>query len=93
MERDEFPVRQVAGSAALAPPLRAGDASRKSGCDGEVRRQFNVCFRARIVGGELTVSDESTELRFVDPAELASLPMHHTQRLRLRRYLENSPTP
>lgn len=61
--------------------------------DGEVRRQFNICFRARIMGGELAVSDESTEVRFVDPAELARLPMHHTQRLRLRHFLENSPTP
>jgi hypothetical protein len=40
-----------------------------------------------MVGGEPTVSDESTEVLFVDPAELASLPMHHTQRLRLRHYL------
>src|SRR5918996_5385357 len=36
--------------------------------DGEVRRQFNVCFRARVVGGFLAMSDESTELRFVAPA-------------------------
>lgn len=61
--------------------------------DGEVRRQFNVCFRARIVGGALAVSDESTEVRFVDPAEIAALPMHHTQRLRLQHFLENRPTP
>ncbi|MGW1118234.1 NUDIX hydrolase [Streptomyces tanashiensis] len=61
--------------------------------DGEVRRQFNVCFRARIVGGELSISDESTELRFVDPEELDALPMHHTQRLRLSHYLENRDQP
>ncbi|GAA2392046.1 NUDIX domain-containing protein [Streptomyces coeruleofuscus] len=61
--------------------------------DGEVRRQFNICFRARIVGGELTISDESTEARFVDPSELDALPMHHTQRLRLRHFLDNRPTP
>ncbi|WP_086561405.1 NUDIX hydrolase [Streptomyces africanus] len=61
--------------------------------DGEVRRQFNICFRARIVGGELTISDESTEARFVDPSELDALPMHHTQRLRLRHFLENRPAP
>ncbi|MFD4947466.1 NUDIX domain-containing protein [Streptomyces sp. NPDC058239] len=56
--------------------------------DGEVRRQFNVCFTARITGGAPAISDESTELRFVKPAELDSLPMHHTQRLRLRHFLE-----
>ncbi|MFD0074498.1 NUDIX domain-containing protein [Streptomyces sp. NPDC127166] len=61
--------------------------------DGEVRRQFNVCFRARVVGGSLAISDESTELRFVDPSELAALPMHHTQRLRLAHFLEDRPTP
>lgn len=61
--------------------------------DGEVRRQFNVCFTARITGGELAISDESTELRFVDPRELDSLPMHHTQRLRLRHFLEHRPDP
>ncbi|WP_439948172.1 NUDIX hydrolase [Streptomyces sp. BBFR109] len=61
--------------------------------DGEVRRQFNVCFTARITGGELAISDESTELRFVDPRQLDSLPMHHTQRLRLRHFLEHRPEP
>ncbi|MFF4643886.1 NUDIX domain-containing protein [Streptomyces sp. NPDC001389] len=61
--------------------------------DGEVRRQFNVCFRARLVGGTLTVSDESLELRWVDPGALGSLDMHHTQRLRLTHFLEDRETP
>jgi 8-oxo-dGTP pyrophosphatase MutT (NUDIX family) len=61
--------------------------------DGEVRRQFNVCFTARIVGGALAISEESTELRFVAPADLDELPMHHTQRLRLRHFLEDRATP
>ncbi|QNP75884.1 NUDIX domain-containing protein [Streptomyces roseirectus] len=61
--------------------------------DGEVRRQFNVCFTARVVGGRLAISDESTELRFVPPEELAELPMHHTQRLRLRHFLERREWP
>ena len=61
--------------------------------DGEVRRQFNICFTARIVGGRLAMSDESTDLRFVAPEELSALPMHHTQRLRLDRFLEHSATP
>jgi 8-oxo-dGTP pyrophosphatase MutT (NUDIX family) len=56
--------------------------------DGEVRRQFNVCFTARVVGGRLEISHESTELRFVPVDELANLPMHHTQQLRLRHFLE-----
>ncbi|WP_346176201.1 NUDIX domain-containing protein [Streptomyces cuspidosporus] len=61
--------------------------------DGEVRRQFNVCFTARVVGGQLAISEESTELRFVPPEELADLPMHHTQRLRLRHFLERREQP
>lgn len=61
--------------------------------DGEVRRQFNVCFTARVVGGELAISDESTELRFVSPADLDALPMHHTQHLRLRHFLERRSAP
>ncbi|MFE0789155.1 NUDIX hydrolase [Streptomyces mutabilis] len=61
--------------------------------DGEVRRQFNVCFRARIVGGSLTVSDESSEVRFVAPSEIDALSMHHTQRLRLQHALEDRSAP
>ncbi|MFC5720569.1 NUDIX domain-containing protein [Streptomyces gamaensis] len=61
--------------------------------DGEVRRQFNVCFTARMTGGTLAVSEESSEVRFVEPELLDSLPMHHTQRLRVRHSLERRGTP
>ncbi|MGW2332155.1 NUDIX domain-containing protein [Streptomyces sp. NPDC001700] len=61
--------------------------------DGEVRRQFNVCFTARVTGGLLAISDESTELRFVPPEELADLPMHHTQRLRIQHFLDHRDHP
>ncbi|MFJ1582157.1 NUDIX domain-containing protein [Streptomyces sp. NPDC088197] len=61
--------------------------------DGEVRRQFNVCFTARVTGGELAVSDESTEVRFVAAREVDELPMHHTQRLRIAHYLEGRERP
>ena len=61
--------------------------------DGEVQRQFNVCFTARITGGRLEISDESTELRFVPPEEIEQLPMHHTQRLRLQHFLEQREKP
>lgn len=61
--------------------------------DGEVRRQFNVCFTARPVGGRLAISNESTQLQFVHPGELEDLPMHHTQRLRLRHFLEHRESP
>ncbi|MEV0847588.1 NUDIX domain-containing protein [Streptomyces sp. NPDC049954] len=61
--------------------------------DGEVRRQFDVCFRARVLGGTLTASDESTDVRFVNPEQIAALPMHHTQRLRVRHFLEERQEP
>jgi ADP-ribose pyrophosphatase YjhB (NUDIX family) len=61
--------------------------------DGEVRRQFNICYTARIVGGELRMSGESTAIRFVDPAELGDLPMHSTQRMRLSHFLEDRARP
>src|SRR5260370_716319 len=61
--------------------------------DGEIRRQFNVCYTARITAGELAISSESTELRFVAPGELDDLPIHHTQRLRLRHYLDRDTQP
>lgn len=61
--------------------------------DGEVRRQFNICFTARITGGELAISDESTELRFVPPDQLGGLPMHHTQRLRLDHFVQHRDQP
>lgn len=61
--------------------------------DGEVRRQFNVCFTARVVGGALAISEESTELRFVAPEDIEALPMHHTQRLRIGHYLEHRAAP
>jgi ADP-ribose pyrophosphatase YjhB (NUDIX family) len=61
--------------------------------DGEVRQQFNVCFTARVIGGELRISDESTDLKFVAPGDIGSLSMHHTQELRLRHFLEHRATP
>ncbi|MFI0939881.1 NUDIX domain-containing protein [Streptomyces sp. NPDC021020] len=61
--------------------------------NGEVRRQFNVCFTARVISGSLAISDESTELRFISSGEIDQLPMHHTQRLRLGHFLENRSTP
>ena len=61
--------------------------------DGEVRWQFNICYTADIIGGQLAISDESTEIRFVDRNGLDDLPMHASQRLRLRHYLQNRDCP
>jgi 8-oxo-dGTP pyrophosphatase MutT (NUDIX family) len=61
--------------------------------DGEVRQEFVVVFTARAVGGEQAVSDESTDVRLVDPAELDALPIHESVRLRLRHHLERRDHP
>jgi 8-oxo-dGTP pyrophosphatase MutT (NUDIX family) len=61
--------------------------------DGEVRQEFNVCFSARMIGGRLRSSAESTDLRWVALAELGKLPMHESIRLRIRHYLERRAVP
>jgi ADP-ribose pyrophosphatase YjhB (NUDIX family) len=61
--------------------------------DGEVRQEFNICFAARLVGGQLSSSSESTEVRWVAPRAIEELPMHESIRLRLKHFLEHRPTP
>lgn len=58
--------------------------------DGEVRQQFNVCFAARIIGGTLTGSSESSAVEFVPRDRLSALAIHPTIRLRLQHYLDGS---
>ncbi|WP_405948162.1 NUDIX domain-containing protein [Streptomyces prunicolor] len=43
--------------------------------DGEVRQEFSICFLARPVAGRLAVSEESTDVRWFQPAEVDALPM------------------
>lgn len=62
--------------------------------NGEVRQEFSICFTARIIGGQLAVGDnESTEVRFVDPSELAQLPMGKSTRVRIQHFLERRHSP
>ncbi|MFE1595776.1 NUDIX domain-containing protein [Nocardia sp. NPDC058705] len=61
--------------------------------DGEVRQEFAVTYLGRVLGGELAVSSESTEVRFLGMDELADLPMHPTVRLRLAHFAEQRPEP
>lgn len=61
--------------------------------DGEVRQEFNVTYYARVTGGTIAVSHESTDVRFIDPAELDDLPVHDSVRLRLRHHAEGRTTP
>jgi 8-oxo-dGTP pyrophosphatase MutT (NUDIX family) len=61
--------------------------------DGEVRQQFSVCFLCTIVGGQLAVSSESTELRFVARDAIDQLAISPAVRLRIEHYLEDRPEP
>ncbi|KWW97445.1 NUDIX domain-containing protein [Carbonactinospora thermoautotrophica] len=61
--------------------------------DGEVRQQFSVCFTTRMLGGELRTSSETSEVRFVNPADLAKLRIHPSMRLRIDHYLQGRPEP
>ncbi|MHC3475093.1 NUDIX domain-containing protein [Streptomyces sp. 7R007] len=60
--------------------------------DGEVRQQFSICFRARPKGGELRTSEETTEVRWIDPADLPALDIHPTMRLRIDHALDATRT-
>ncbi|MBA2307954.1 MAG: NUDIX domain-containing protein [Pseudonocardiales bacterium] len=61
--------------------------------DGEIRQEFSVCFRARPVGGTPTTSDESTEVRWVEPDQLQDLKVHPSMALRIERGLSNAAQP
>lgn len=52
--------------------------------DGEVRQQFSICFRARLIGGDPRTSNESKAVEWVDPATVDELAMHPSMRERIR---------
>lgn len=52
--------------------------------DGEVRQQFSICFRARLIGGSPRTSSESKEVRWVEPDEIDDLSVHPSMRERIR---------
>ncbi|MCM4080063.1 NUDIX hydrolase [Paractinoplanes hotanensis] len=53
----------------------------------EARQEFSVVFTARPIGGTPTPSEESTEVRWVPPAEIGALPMDRSMRMRVDQYL------
>ncbi|GGK66824.1 NUDIX domain-containing protein [Nocardia camponoti] len=61
--------------------------------DGEVRQEFAVTYLARVTGGEITVSDESTEVRFVEIAEFARIPVHPSVIRRIERFVQGAEKP
>lgn len=60
--------------------------------DGEVRQEFNICLACRIVGGDLTTGEESSQVAFFAADEIERLDMHPSIRLRIRDYLDR-PSP
>jgi ADP-ribose pyrophosphatase YjhB (NUDIX family) len=61
--------------------------------DGEVRQEFSLCFRASPIGGEITVSSESREVRWVAVDQLGSLDISASTRRRLEDALRARPEP
>ncbi|CAN5239861.1 NUDIX domain-containing protein [soil metagenome] len=61
--------------------------------DGEVRQQFSLCFTTRLMGGQLRVDSESTDIAWTTPGELASLDIHPSMRLRIQHYLQRRDSP
>ena len=61
--------------------------------DGEVHQQFSVCFACRPVAGQLSTSDESSEVGYFTLGELATMDIHPSIRLRITHFGESRPDP
>ncbi len=61
--------------------------------DGEVRQQFSIAFRAKLVGGEARTSEESIEVDWVEPADLDRRQIHPSMRMRIQHYLDRRASP
>ena len=81
---------------------RSGDAERREElrydddadpADGEVRQQFSLAFRARLIGGEPRTSSESDRVEWVDPTTLDELSLHPSMRLRIAHALVRDERP
>jgi len=58
--------------------------------DGEVRQEFSVCIACTLIGGELAVSSESHEVRWMSPEEVDDADMHPRIRVRITDYLNGA---
>jgi ADP-ribose pyrophosphatase YjhB (NUDIX family) len=61
--------------------------------DGEVRQQFSLCFACRLLGGEISVSEESSAVAFFSVQELEQVKMHPSIRLRIQHFLQQRSEP
>lgn len=56
--------------------------------DGEVRQQFAIAFRAQLIGGTRSTSDESDQVEWLTVEQIEGLDLHPSMRLRLRHALD-----
>ncbi|MHA6631841.1 NUDIX hydrolase [Pseudonocardia sichuanensis] len=62
--------------------------------DGEVRQEFSVCFHARVLSGKPREDgSETKEVRWVAPADVATLNVHPSMRRRIDDALAGRDTP
>lgn len=61
--------------------------------DGEVRQQFSVCFACRPIEGELSASDETSEVGYFSTDEIGHMDIHPSIRLRISHCLEQRSEP
>lgn len=66
---------------------------RMSYDDGEVRQQFSIAFRARLIGGDKRTSSESSEVEWLKPEQIEQLDLHPSMRLRLQHALSDVERP
>jgi len=59
----------------------------------EVRREFSIVLTARPVDGQPTPSEESREVRWVRPPDLAGYAMDRSMRKRVEDFLDGAGTP
>ncbi|RFS82872.1 NUDIX domain-containing protein [Actinomadura spongiicola] len=59
----------------------------------EVRQEFTILLSARLVGGELRASDESSAVSWFSKKEWQELEMDQSMRRRIRQYLQGGLSP
>jgi ADP-ribose pyrophosphatase YjhB (NUDIX family) len=61
--------------------------------DGEARQEFSIVLTARAIGGTPTPSSESTEVHWIDAAQVTDRLMDRSMRLRIERFLSSDSRP
>jgi 8-oxo-dGTP pyrophosphatase MutT (NUDIX family) len=61
--------------------------------NGEARQEFSIVLTGRPVGGELTPSSESSEVRWVPASDIDSYAMDRSMRIRIGHFLERQDSP